>query len=256
MKKLLLLLFTVLGLWGTAHASSEGPAWDRFPVERASDPAALRRGAKLFVNHCMNCHEAAFMRFNRLRDIGLSEEQIRTELIFTGAKVGDLMKSAMATADAKAWFGAAPPDLTLIARSRADAARGSGADYLYTYLRSFYVDETRPMGWNNLAFPNAAMPNVLWELQGPQRAVFVDEKDPHDPARSVHAFKGLEPMAPGTLTAAEFNDSVADLVAFLAWMSEPVRAERGRLGVWVLLFLGVFTLIAWRLNAAYWKDIR
>jgi ubiquinol-cytochrome c reductase cytochrome c1 subunit len=221
-----------------------------------NDLAALQNGAKLFSNYCLNCHAAAFMRYNRLKDIGLSDEQIANNLVFTGAKVGETMKVALDPADAKAWFGADPPDLTLIARSRADGAKGSGADYVYTYLRTYYRDETKPTGWNNLAFPGIGMPHVLWELQGQQRALFADEKDPHDPTKVLHVFKGFEQITPGKLSAAEYKVAVADLVAYLQWMSEPMQAQRSRLGVWVLLFLAVFTVIAWRLNAAFWKDIK
>lgn len=257
MKKLILSLLAGLALFtGAAQASSEGPAWDTFPKERVTDTAALQNGAKLFVNYCLNCHAAAFMRFNRLRDIGLTEEQIKTNLVLTGVKVGETMKVALDPKDAKDWFGGLPPDLTLVARSRADGAKGTGADYIYTYLRTFYRDETRATGWNNLVFPNVGMPHVLWELQGQQRAVFAEEKDPHDPAKSTHVFKGFEQITPGKLSQAEYNLAVADLVAYLQWMSEPVQTDRVRLGVWVLLFLSVFTVIAWRLNAAFWKDVK
>ncbi|MDP1899078.1 MAG: cytochrome c1 [Rubrivivax sp.] len=256
MKKLILSLLACLALFGTARAASEGPAWDKFPTERVTDLAALQRGAKLFVNYCMNCHSAAYLRYNRLRDIGLTEQQIKENLVFTGVKVGDTMKAAIDPKEAKEWFGALPPDLTVIARSRADGAKGSGADYLYTYLRSYYRDETKVTGWNNLVFPSVGMPHALWELQGPQRAVFVQEKDAHNPAKTAHVFKGFEPIGPGTLSAPEYNNAVADLVAFLQWMGEPNQGSRVRLGVWVLLFLAVFTVIAWRLNAAFWKDIK
>ncbi len=256
MKKLIVSLLAVFCWAGTAVASSEGPAWDAFPKERVTDLAALQNGAKLFVNYCLNCHSAAFMRYNRMRDIGLTEQQIKDNLIFTGVKVGELMKASIDPKEAKEWFGAVPPDLTLVARSRSDPAKGSGADYIYTYLRTYYRDDTKATGWNNLAFPNVGMPNPLWQLQGQQHAVFAEEKDPHDPAKTTHVFKGFEPITQGTMTPAEFNNAVADLVAFLQWMSEPVQNERVRLGVWVLLFLGVFTVIAWRLNAAFWKDVR
>lgn len=257
MKKLLLGLLAALSLAaGPARASSEGIAWDKFPAERVTDLAALQNGAKLFVNYCLNCHAAEFMRYNRLRDIGLTEEQIKANLIFTDAKVGEAMKVALNPRQAKEWFGGVPPDLTVIARSRSAAGMGSGADYIYTYLRSYYRDETKATGWNNAAFPNVGMPHVLWELQGQQRAVFVDLPDAHDPKKLSHVFKGLEPISAGTMTPAQYNEAVADLVAYLQWMSEPVQADRVRLGVWVLLFLAVFTVIAWRLNAAYWKDVK
>lgn len=257
MKKLTLTLVCALGLLaGTAHAASGGIAWDKFPKERMNDMAALQNGAKIFVNHCLNCHSAEYMRYNRLRDIGLTEEQIASNLMFAGEKVGETMKVTIDPRQAKEWFGAAPPDLTVIARSHADASKGSGADYLYTLLRSYYRDDTKATGWNNLAFPSIAMPHPLWQLQGEQRAVFVDEKDAHDAAKSVHVFKSYEPINAGTLKPAEYNEAVADLVAFLQWMGEPVQGERVRLGVWVLLFLAVFTVITWRLNASFWKDVK
>ncbi len=256
MKKLLLTLLTLLTLGGTAYAAGGGAPWDKFPKERVTDLAALQNGAKLFVNYCLNCHSASFMRYNRMRDIGLTDEQIKNNLIFTGAKVGDLMVSAANPKESKDWFGATPPDLTLVARSRAIVGQGSGADYLYTYLRTYYRDDTKATGWNNLAFPNVGMPHVLWELQGQQRAVFAEETDPHDKTKKVHVFKGFEQITPGTMTPAQYNLAVADLVAFMEWMSEPAQNNRVRLGVWVLLFLGIFTVIAWRLNAAFWKDIK
>jgi len=258
MKKLILSLASALCLIAVpaAHASSGGVAWDKFPTERLTDMAALQHGAKLFVNYCLNCHGAEYMRYNRLRDIGLSNEQIEANLIFTGAKVGDQMKVTMDAKQAKEWFGAQPPDLSVIARSRSAAGQGTGADYIYTYLRTYYRDDSRPTGWNNLAFPNVGMPHVLWQLQGQQRAVYAEEADPHEPGKMVHVFKGFEPITEGQLSQADYNDAVADLVAFLQWMAEPVQGERVRLGVWVLLFLAAFTVIAWRLNAAFWKDVK
>jgi ubiquinol-cytochrome c reductase cytochrome c1 subunit len=256
MKKLILWLLASMALVSGAQASSGGYPWDTFPKERVTDMAALQHGAKLFVNYCLNCHAAAFMRYNRMRDIGLTEDQIKKNLMFATTKVGDTMKVALDPREAKEWFGGVPPDLTVIARSRADGSKGSGADYLYTYLRSYYRDDTKATGWNNMAFPNVAMPNVLWQLQGQQHAVFVEEKDPHDPSKTVHLFKGFEPLSAGTLSQADYNLAVADLVAFLQWMGEPMQGERVRLGVWVLLFLLGFTIIAWRLNAAFWKDVK
>ncbi|MDP1534885.1 MAG: cytochrome c1 [Rubrivivax sp.] len=256
MKKLILALLACLSMLPAARAAGDGIAWDKFPTERVTDLAALQHGAKLFANYCLNCHAAGFARYNRMKDIGLTDEQIKANLVFTGAKVGDLMKIALDPKDAKDWFGGVPPDLTLIARSRADATKGSGADYLYTYLRNYYRDDTKVTGWNNRAFPSVGMPHALWELQGQQRAVYVDAKDPHDASKTVPVFKGFEALTVGTLTTAEYNLAVADLVAYLQWMGEPVQTERMRLGVWVLLFLSVFTVIAWRLNASFWKDIK
>jgi len=257
MKKFLLSLLAALSFGVTgAMASTGGLAWDKFPTDRVTDQAALQNGAKLFVNYCLTCHNAAFMRYNRLRDIGLTEEQIKANLVFTEAKVGDLMKVTMNGKQAKDWFGAAPPDLTVVARSRSAAGQGSGADYIYTFLRTFYRDETKATGWNNAAFPSVAMPHVLWELQGQGRPVFAEVKDAHDPTKVEHVFKGVEVTVPGKMDAREYDAAVADLVAYLQWMSEPVQNDRVRLGVWVLLFLAVFFVIAWRLNAAFWKDIK
>jgi ubiquinol-cytochrome c reductase cytochrome c1 subunit len=248
-------LFLALSLLAGAQAAGGGIALDRFPSGRVNELPALQNGARLFVNHCLNCHSANYMRYNRMTDIGLSDEQIKSNLMFAAKKVGDPMTVTLDPVQAKDFFGAAPPDLTVIARSRSSGA-GSGADYLYTYMRTFYRDDSTLTGWNNLAFPNAAMPHVLWELQGQQRAVFATEKDAHDPSKSHAVFKGFEPITEGTLNTAQYNEAVADLVAFMQWMAEPHQSQRVRLGVFVLLFLAVFTLIAWRLNAAYWKDVK
>jgi ubiquinol-cytochrome c reductase cytochrome c1 subunit len=258
MKRILLVLLAALTLSGSAFAAGAGLVpWDRFDTKRVTDMAALQRGAKLFANYCLNCHSASFMRYNRLRDIGLTDQQIKDNLIFTGAKVGDLMHISMRPADSKEWFGAAPPDLTLIARSRAGFGMGanSGADYIYTFLRTYYRDDTKATGWNNAAFPNVGMPFPLWELQGQQRAVFETRTDATSGKQS-QVFKGFEMAQPGSMTAAQYNEAAADLTAFLFWMAEPQATDRVRIGVWVMLFLGIFIIIAWRLNAAFWKDIK
>ena len=257
MKKLLLTLLLALGFGiGPVHAAGDGIPWDKFPKERVQDMAALQNGAKLFVNYCLNCHNASFMRYNRMREIGLTEEQIKANLIFTGAKVGDTMKVAMRPADAKEWFGGVPPHLTLIARSRSAAGKGTGADYIYTLLRSYYRDETKATGWNNAAFPGIGMPHPLWELQGQQRPVYAQVRDAHDPKKVAQVFKGVEPITPGLQTKAQYDETVADLVAYLSWMAEPTAHDRVRLGVWVMLFLSIFFVIAWRLNASFWKDVK
>jgi ubiquinol-cytochrome c reductase cytochrome c1 subunit len=195
------------------------------------------------------------MRYNRLRDLGLSDDQIRNNLLFSADKVGDMMTVAMKPADAKAWFGAVPPDLSVITRAKSSGA-GSGADYLYTYLRTFYKDDTRPTGWNNMVLPNVAMPHVLWQLQGVRTAKFVEEADPHDEGKKVHRFDGFQQVSPGTMSPQEYDTAVADLVGYLDWMAEPAQNTRKKLGVVVLLFLSVFTFLAWRLNASYWKDVK
>ena len=192
------------------------------------------------------------MRYNRLRDIGLTEKQIKDNLLFTTEKVGDTMKVSMDPKEAKAWFGGVPPDLTVIARSRAGRG-GSGADYLYTYMRTFYKDDSKLTGWNNLVYPNVAMPHVLWQLQGVRTPVFETQTE-HD--EEIQTFKGWSQVTPGSMSSLQYDQAVGDLVAYLQWMGEPAQNTRVQVGVWVLLFLLVFTLCAWRLNAAYWKDIR
>ncbi len=256
MKKLILILLASIGIGSSAVAAEGGIPWDKFPESKVTDVAALQNGAKLFVNYCLNCHSASFMRYNRLRDIGLSEDQIKKNLMFTTDRVGDTMKVNMDPKQAKEWFGGLPPDLTVIARSRAVFGQGSGADYLYTYLRTYYRDDTKATGWNNLAFPSVGMPHVLWELQGQRAPKYVEEKDPHHAGKTVHRFVGFEQITPGSMSALDYDNAVGDLVGFLQWMGEPAQNDRVRLGTFVLIFLGVFTLIAWRLNAAFWKDVK
>jgi ubiquinol-cytochrome c reductase cytochrome c1 subunit len=244
-------LFVSFGLVSGVFASEGGMTWDKAPNE-TRNMAALQNGAKLFVNYCLNCHSAAYMRFNRLKDIGLTDLQIKDNLLFTTEKVGDTMKVAMDPKQAKDWFGGNPPDLTLIARSRAGSG-GSGADYLYTYLRTYYRDDTKATGWNNLAFPNVAMPNVLWQLQGERKPLYSElEEGGH----KVSVFNGWQQVTPGTMSTLQYDQAIADLVGYLQWMGEPEQNSRVRVGVWVLLFLLLFTFAAWRLNAAYWKDVK
>ncbi|HSV46738.1 MAG TPA: cytochrome c1 [Ramlibacter sp.] len=253
MKKILLtLVLAAASLAGVApaQASGEGVAWDKAPAV-TNDLPALQNGAKLFVNYCLSCHSAAYMRYNRLQDIGLTEQQIKDNLLFTTDKVGETMKAAIDPKQAKDWFGANPPDLTLMARSRS-AHGGTGADYLYTYLRTYYKDPTKATGWNNLVFPNVGMPHVLWELQGDRAPVFETQQS-H--GHETKIFKGWKQVSPGALTPLQYDQAVGDLVGYLQWMAEPSQNTRVRVGVWVLLFLGLFTVIAWRLNAAFWKDI-
>jgi len=250
-KKFALGLLMALGMAAGVQAAGGGIAWDKAP-NRTNDLGALQHGAKLFANYCLNCHSAAYMRINRLKDIGLTEQQIKDNLMFTSEKIGDTMKAAIDPKQAKEWFGANPPDLTVIARAKAGHG-GTGPDYLYTYLRTYYRDDMRPTGWNNLVFPNVGMPHALWELQGERKPIF-EEIEEH--GHKVHVFKGWEQVKPGLMTPAQYDDAVADLVSYMQLMAEPAQNTRVRIGVWVLLFLSVFTLIAWRLNAAYWKDVK
>lgn len=251
MKKILLGLVMAMGLSGAALAAGAGFPLDKAP-QRTNDMAALQNGAKLFVNYCLSCHSASFMRYNRLRDIGLNDKQIAENLTFATDKIGDTMKSSIDPKQAKAWFGANPPDLTLVARSRSSSA-GTGADYIYTLLRNYHRDDTKPTGWNNLVFPNIGMPHPLWELQGERKPVY-EKHESH--GHEVQVLKGWEPVKAGTMSQDQYDQNVGDLVAYLQWMAEPAQNSRVRIGVWVLLFLAAFTLVAWRMNAAFWKDIK
>ena len=251
------LLACVLLALPLAAPASESVKLDRLPADVSpNDSASLQRGAQVFVNYCLGCHSANYMRYNRLTDLGLTEAQILDYLVFTGSKVGDLMKTAMDPKDSKEWFGAPPPDLTVIARARASSA-GSGADWLYSYLRGFYRDPSRPNGWNNTVFPNVGMPHVLWQLQGEQvlkteaQTIPVGSKGDVD-KREVQT---LVLSKPGAMKPAEYDRLVADLVNYLSYMSEPVRSFRVMLGICVLLFLGVLLVLSYLIKNEYWKDV-
>ncbi len=204
------------------------------PID-GTDYASLQRGARTFVNSCLNCHSANYMRYNRLKDIGLTEQQIKDNLLFAGEKVGDTMKVAMSPKDAKKWFGVAPPDLSVEVRAR-------GADWVYAYLRSFYRDDTTPTGWNNSVYDKVAMPHVLYELQGEQAL--------------NHETHQLELVKPGRLSPSEYNAFVGDLTNYMAYMAEPTKQQRKHIGLWALLFLGVLLVLAIKLKKEYWKDIK
>lgn len=223
---------------------------DRAPIDER-DLISLQRGAQVFMNYCLNCHSASYMRYNRLEELGLTAKQIRDNLVLTEAKVGDLMKTAMATMDAKEWFGTLPPDLTVIARSRSSQA-GSGADWLYTYLRTFYRDPARPTGWNNTVFGDVAMPHVLWQLQGEQ---VLKTEERTLPGGGKQQVQRLVLEKPGTLTPVEYDRLVADLVNYLVYMGEPAKRLRIELGVYTLLALGVLFVLAYALKKEYWKDV-
>jgi len=269
-----------------SQAAGDGAALDSFPVDRLNNLPALQDGAKTFVNYCLNCHSASMMRYNRLRDIGLSEDQIVSNLMFTGKKVGDPMQVALRPNDAKEWFGALPPDLSVIARARS-SAEGSGADWIYTFLRSFYRDGTRVTGWNNAVFPNVGMPHALWEWQGSRGASIVEIKAVKDEKTGAapgfvrttvtfdnagnrlqktekleggHPHEGvkltLTPAVGGSMSQASYDEKVANLVGFLTYMSDPSARTRVRMGVWVLMFLGLLVFLTWWLNREYWKDIK
>ncbi len=207
-----------------------------------SDKAALQNGAKLFVNYCLNCHGASYMRYKNLIDLGLTEQQVKDNLMFTSDKIGGMMAVAARAEEQKQWFGATPPDLTIIARASGEAGNaGAGADWLYTYLRSFYRDENRPTGWNNVVFENVGMPHVLYGLQGQQVL--------------NHETHKLELAVPGQLAPAEYDKAVSDLVSFMVWMGEPQQEFRRTLGIFVLAFLALLFVVSYALKKEYWQAI-
>ena len=240
-KVLLLIALTPLMVF----ASGAEVHLDKAPVN-LNDRLSLQRGAKVFVNYCLSCHSAGYMRYSRLQDdLGLTEIQIKKNLLFAGEKVGEPMTVAMNKKEAKEWFGATPPDLTVISRARGD-------DWLYTYLRGFYRDDTRATGWNNTVFDKVGMPHVLYQLQGEQRLKVEEHAGEHG---EKHEVKTLELVKPGSMTKTEYNAMVGDLVNYLAYMGEPAKTTRMQLGIVVLLFLSLFFVVAYYLKKEYWKDI-
>jgi ubiquinol-cytochrome c reductase cytochrome c1 subunit len=240
MKRLKHFLFLLAAAPVMAFAAGATVHLDKAPVN-LTDQESLQRGARMFVNYCLNCHSANVMRYSRLQDLGLTEEQIKDNLMFAAEKPGETMKVSMAKTDGKAWFGATPPDLSVISRSR-------GADWLYTYLRSFYRDDSRATGWNNTVFDKVGMPHVMWNLQGELAPVYKTQGG-HE------VIERLELVKPGSVTLAQYDAMVGDLVNYLVWMGEPAQVQRKQLGVIVLLFLAVFFVVAYYLKKEFWKDI-
>jgi len=253
----------LLALAGAALAAEEGPRLLQAPTNRL-DVESVQRGARDFVNYCLNCHSAQYMRYNRLADLGLTDKQIQDNLMFASDKIGSTMTVAMSRADAAAWFGTAPPDLTVESRVR-------GKDWLYSYFLAFYRDGKTATGWNNLVFPSVAMPHVLWGLSGTQKLVETEYDDVEKAEAAALAAKGLssvEPSpggkflvktlaedTPGTLSRVQYESFVADLVNYLDYMSEPVKNERINIGIGVLLFLGVLFALVYALKRSYWADL-
>jgi len=234
MKKLLLtLLLMPFLVTPLVVSASESISLDKAPID-AADHESLQRGARTFVNYCLNCHSANYMRYNRLLEIGLTEKQIKDNLMLAGEKIGDTMKVAISKKDAAKWFGAAPPDLSVEVRAR-------GADWVYTYMRGFYRDSSRATGWNNTVFDKVGMPHVLYELQGEQEL--------------NHETHTLKLVKPGKLSVEEYDVLVGDLTNFMAYMAEPAKHQRNQLGWFVLLFLGVLLVLTYKLKKAYWKEI-
>lgn len=253
----------LLAAAGGTLAAESGLRLDPAPGRRL-DQESLQRGARNFVNYCLSCHSAQYMRYNRLTDLGLSEQQIRDNLMFATDKIGSTMTVAMSKADATAWFGVAPPDLSVEARVR-------GKDWLYSYLNAFYRDEKSPTGWNNLVFPKVAMPHALWALQGANKLVETEYEDREKAEAAAIAVKGLALAerlpdgkymvktlaqdAPGSLSPVQYKAFVSDLVNFLDYIAEPAKNERINIGIGVLIFLGVLFVFAYALKRNYWKDV-
>ncbi|MFO1474157.1 MAG: cytochrome c1 [Lysobacterales bacterium] len=232
------------GLFAAAPALAEETAGLMHAGTDLGDQASLQRGAQLFMNNCSGCHSLQYLRYSRMAsDLGLTEQEVMDNLNFTGGKIGDQVHVALTEDQAKQFFGKMPPDLSLIARVR-------GTDWIYTYLKSFYLDETRPLGWNNKLFPNASMPNPLWEMQGLQQPVYGKAE-----AGGDRPVEKLVLATPGSQTPAQFDQSVRDITAFLEYAGEPAALKRQSLGVWVVLFLAFFTFLAWLLKKEFWKDV-
>ena len=247
MKKLLIatLCVPLLGLWvSVAGAAEAGYKLEKAPID-SRDMVSLQAGARTFANYCLNCHGAQFVRYNRLKDIGLSDQQIKDNLMFATDKIGDTMKIAAPAKDSKQWFGVQPPDLSVIARAR-------GADWLYTYMRTFHRDPKSATGWNNAVFPNVGMPHVLWTLQGEKGLETVKTKD-----KSGHESveQKWTTISEGKLTGPQYDATVRDLVNFLVWIGEPSANTRKQIGVVVLYVLGVLFVLAYLLKREFWKDV-
>ena len=244
MKKLIITL--LFALPAAVMAAGGGAHLENANVD-LTDKASLQRGAKLFVNYCLSCHSAAYQRYNRMgKDIGLTDDQVQDNLLLAGEKVGETMTIAMPQEDAKSWFGNPPPDLSVMARAR-------GADYIYTYLKTFYIDESRPFGVNNVVFPDVGMPHVLWELEGMKKAITKTEIDADGNEHTV--ISGYEMVKAGSMDEVEYDQAARDLTNFMVYMAEPIKLKRQQIGIWVLLFLAVFFVVAYALKKEYWKDI-
>lgn len=253
MKKLLAILVIAPALFaGGALAAGAGVKLDHAPID-IRDQASLQAGARNFVNYCLGCHSASLVRYNSLRQIGLTDDQIKDNLLFTADKVGEMMSSGMPRKDGKEWFGAAAPDLSVIARAR-------GADWLYTYLRGFYRDPSTVTGWNNVAFDRVAMPHVLWQLQGErirkeETVKDADGKDVSDGHGGFRKVVKFETVTPGSMSSNEYDVMTRDLVNFMVWMGEPNQVLRKQIGFWVLFVLGILICLVWLVKSAYWKDV-
>jgi len=228
--KRLLLIGLLIAL--PAVGAETGYRLDRSPHD-PTDRVSLQAGARTFVNYCIGCHGLQYMRYNRMRDLGLTDEQIRDNLMFTAEKVGETMKTPMSVKAGKQWFGVPPPDLSVVARSR-------GADWLYSYLRTFYRDPKSATGWNNQVFPNVAMPHALWTLQGERRL---------EDGKVVQASEGMQ-------SRTDYDATTRDLVNFLVYVGEPSALDRRAWGIWTLFVLAIVFIFAWLLKREFWKDVK
>jgi ubiquinol-cytochrome c reductase cytochrome c1 subunit len=253
MKKTIAILLLAPALLGfSAAGANEEIRLDVAPI-KPNDVVSLQAGARTFANYCLNCHSMSLMRWNRLMELGLTEAQIKDNLMFSGEKVGEMMNVAMDKVEAKKWFGMSPPDLSVVARSR-------GADWLYTYLRGFYRDAIRPTGWNNVAFENVGMAHPLWQLQGERVRIEEvvkgeDGKDKKDGHGNVATQVRFETVRPGSLTPVQYDETVRDLVNFLVYVGEPDASSRKQIGVIVLFVLGLLFVLAFLLKKEFWKDV-
>jgi ubiquinol-cytochrome c reductase cytochrome c1 subunit len=247
-----LLAAAALGASAVALAEAAGADWQQWHAGNdVSDTASLQRGARNFMSYCLGCHSLKYERWSRLaQDLEIPPQLLQRDLLPPGDQTGDYILTSMPAADGETWFGKAPPDLTLMARAR-------GRDYLYQFLKTFYVDPARPTGANNLRLPTTSMPAVLSELEGLKRAVYREARaGAGDEARAEPVFDHFEQITPGRLDAAAYDGFVRDTVNFLDYVSEPTQMARRALGVWVVLFLLVFTWLAWLVKREYWKDVR
>ena len=232
MKSIIILI--LLFLQSSHILASEEIYLEKAPID-SSDQPSLQKGARTFINYCLNCHSAKYMRYNKLLDIGLSKKDIKDNLLFTGKKIGDPMEISMPVSESKKWFGAAPPDLSVVARSR-------GSDWIYSYMKGFYRDKSREIGWNNLVYANSAMPHILWELQGEQG---LDEKTGK-----------LTLMKAGKLNQKEYDAVIADLTNYITFMSEPDKLKRKKMGFYVVGFLLLLLLLTIKLKKEFWRDVK
>ena len=232
MKKII--IFIMLLIQSSFIFASEEIHLEKAPID-LSDQPSLQKGARTFINYCLNCHSAKYMRYNKLLDIGLSKKDIKENLLFTGKKIGDPMEISMPVAESKKWFGATPPDLSVVARSR-------GPDWIYSYMKGFYRDSSREIGWNNIVYVNSAMPHILWELQGEKK---LDQKTGK-----------LSLIKAGKLNEKEYDSVITDLTNFITYMSEPGQLKRKKMGFYVVGFLLLLLVLTVKLKKEFWKDIK